>query len=405
MFCVFTDLNQRLLRIKPTNELPMQLRQSVDGLDEQQVFYGSAVTLGAVLYYFLNTKSDYLNFGPNIPLLVVLALFQFLRVYWSLYVGVFMVVFYLFTRWRELYRGTNVGMQTVLITGAGSGIGRLMAVECARRNAANVILCDINVKGSEATAKMIEKVNASKPKTSRATTKAFVTPRVDVSSESDIKSLKAFLEKNKLVLDILINNAGIVQGRRMTDQSLTPHHASFTVGVNCLSNFIMLHHLLPGMMSRKKGHIVTIASTMGMVPCGGLSDYNASKFGQVGMHNSVRLELSRDCPEIRMLLVCPHMIDTGMFDGTFESQDIGTRIAKLLIPLLRPEFVAKRVIDGIEQGDSWIVTPVLMRYLPVLFCLIPVELYHGVLGLIGSHSAMDTFRGRRPTAGKKNKES
>ena len=92
-----------------------------------------------------------------------------------------------------------------------------------------------------------------------------------------------------------------------------------------------------------------------------------------------------------------------MFEGTFESQDLGTRIAKLLIPLLRPEFVAKRVIDGIEQGDSWIVTPFLMRYLPMILNMFPLEVYHSLLGLLGSHSAMDTFRGRRPVLGKKNK--
>lgn len=293
--------------------------------------------------------------------------------------------------YRRVYRSTKIAGSKVLITGAGSGIGRLMAIECAVRGADAVLLCDINEEGVDKTALMIKA-------TTKVTVKTFV---VDVSDEKSVVDLKTQLQQSGTAIDILINNAGIVCGKLLCDGSLLPDMALRTLKVNAFSNFIFLHAFLPSMVKRKKGHIVTIASTMGMMSAPMLSDYNASKAAQMAMHNAVRLELAERCPQIRMLLVCPHQIHTGMFDGCNTSTSLANRVSRALVPELEPDFVSKRVLDGIEIGDSWIVTPVLVRFLPIILQLLPMEVFHWICGMLGVHEAMKTFRGRTTSGAKK----
>lgn len=90
--------------------------------------------------------------------------------------------------------------------------------------------------------------------------------KVDVTSEQDIISVKELFTSENMTCDILINNAGIVSGKALATGDLLPKDANFTMSVNCLSNFLILHHFLPTMTSNNKGHIVTIASSMGLVP-------------------------------------------------------------------------------------------------------------------------------------------
>lgn len=64
-----------------------------------------------------------------------------------------------------------------------------------------------------------------------------------------------------------------------------------TIAVNTTSHLHTIREFLPGMIQKKRGHIVTIASMAGITSTPGLADYNASKFGAVGLDEAVRLEL------------------------------------------------------------------------------------------------------------------
>lgn len=70
------------------------------------------------------------------------------------------------------------------------------------------------------------------------------------------------------------------------------------------------------MISKNHGHIITIASAAGLFGTAGLVDYCASKFGAVGIHESLTMELnSLTSSNVKTLCVCPYFINTGMFDG------------------------------------------------------------------------------------------
>lgn len=114
-------------------------------------------------------------------------------------------------------------------------------------------------------------------------------------------------------VDIVINNAGVVNGRMFLDAE--DEHLERTMKVNIMAHMWMLKAYLPAMLARNSGYIVTVASTMGYAPAVGLSDYCASKHAAVGFHESIRLELRRLNSAVRTLLVCPYATSTGMFEG------------------------------------------------------------------------------------------
>ena len=119
--------------------------------------------------------------------------------------------------------------------------------------------------------------------------------------------------------------------------------------------------------------IVTIASIMGMVGSCSLADYCASKHAQIGMHESLRMELMGT--GVETLLVCPWGIRTGMFSGLYESNDWSAKVGRILFPMLTPECVIDSIVSAIEHRDRKLVLPHYMTYL--IYCLkmlLPVDL-------------------------------
>ena len=90
-------------------------------------------------------------------------------------------------------------------------------------------------------------------------------------------------------MDILINNAGLVQGKFIHE--LDEAKANKIMIVNAESNLWTVREFLPAMMENNSGHIVAIASCAGKSGAGGLADYCASKFAQYGFQESLRIEM------------------------------------------------------------------------------------------------------------------
>lgn len=169
-----------------------------------------------------------------------------------------------------LRRPTRVPIKgaVVLITGAGSGIGQLMAIECAKRGARVLVLWDIKDPADTA-ATIMREVGAG-----------VVVRRdvVDVTADLHHTAQAVISEFGRV--DILINNAGIVTGKNFLD--LTDDDVERTFAVNTLSHYRTTREFLPGMLERDRGSVVTIASAAGLVGVARQTDYSASKFGAVG---------------------------------------------------------------------------------------------------------------------------
>ncbi|WP_437583356.1 SDR family oxidoreductase [Paramicrobacterium sp. CJ85] len=268
------------------------------------------------------------------------------------------------TRRRRPLRGKRV-----LITGAGSGLGRRMALESSARGA-HVIVWDMNEDAAAETRAQIEAAGG---------TSEYAI--VDVSNEDAVSS--AALRAG--VVDVLINNAGVVTGSPLLETSSDGIRQTFDV--NVLALYWTTRAVLPGMLDRRRGVIVNIASAAGLVGVARQTDYSASKFAVVGFTESLRAELRNTRRRgVSTMLVCPYYIDTGMFDG------VTTKFPRLL-PILNNDDVAREVIDRLEAGRELYVTPPLARITPALRIL-PSPAFDRVMDFFGINRTMAAFRGR-----------
>jgi len=118
--------------------------------------------------------------------------------------------------------------------------------------------------------------------------------------------------------------------------------------VNLFSHFYTVQAFLPAMISKKKGHIVTIASAASYLSAVGLVDYSASKAAVLAFHEGLVQELKHryGCPEIKLSSVHPTFVNTSLCDSYMKS----VRLEKALV--LEPQDVAEAVVKQILSGRS-----------------------------------------------------
>lgn len=171
--------------------------------------------------------------------------------------------------------------KTALITGAARGIGRTVAVDFARHGA-HVYLCDLDTLGLVETAAMCEAVGGS-----------ALWSKADVSSETDITALfnAAFLHFEKV--DILINNAGILADKAISEISLEEFDRMMAIHLS--GTFLTCKAAIPKMQEHKYGRIVNITSLgarQGVYLAG--SHYCAAKGGMTGFSRQLAQQLRGD---------------------------------------------------------------------------------------------------------------
>jgi len=257
----------------------------------------------------------------------------------------------------------------ITITGAGSGIGRMLADRFVARGD-RVIGMDID-PGALA-------------EVSRELGDAFTAIQVDLSCVDSIRECFAKARTEVGPVDILINNAGIVSGKYLLDY--TAQDIRRTLAVNVEAHFHTVQAVLPDMIERGSGHIVTVASAGGLSATARLSAYSASKFAAVGFDDALRLEMRRLGHPINTTLVAPFYIDTGMFDG------VKTRVS-LLLPMLKPEYTVTRIMKAIDRKKRRLIMPRFV-YITYPLRLLPVPIYDWLADLFGVTRTMDEFTGR-----------
>jgi len=266
---------------------------------------------------------------------------------------------------------TDINGKRALITGAASGIGKLLAMQLAHKGA-DLVLWDIDSAG----------LDLAQAELTGAGYKADIYP-CDLTSREEIAAVAAQTLAESGPVDILVNNAGIVSGKNLLD--ISDQEIVRTFDVNTLALFWTVRAFLPSMLERNSGHVVTVASAAGLAGTAKLTDYCSSKFAAVGFDESLRLELKQQGSNVVTTLVCPFYIDTGMFDG------VKTRFSWLL-PILRPEDVVRRMVNAIRKDRRRLVMPWFV-YSSWPIRLLPVAWFDALMGFFGISHSMDDFRG------------
>jgi short-subunit dehydrogenase len=264
-------------------------------------------------------------------------------------------------------KGSNV-----LITGGASGIGKIMGRMALEKGARNLIIWDINIAAIEAVKQEFKELGN------------VYGYRVDVSSnDTVVNTYKRVLEDCGEV-DILINCAGIVTSNKTFDQ-MSADEITRTININTIAPMFVAHAMLPGMLSRNRGHICTITSAGGMLSNPKMSVYAASKWGATGWSDSVRIELQEMKSEVRITTVAPYYINTGMFDG----------VKSPIIPILKPEYVSRKVLRAIEKNKNFAGIPFGFHFIRFWQAFLPTRVFDFFFGKVfGIYHAMDQFTGR-----------
>ena len=256
----------------------------------------------------------------------------------------------------------------------------MLALEAAKKKAAYIIILDINEQAG---------INVCNEIKTAGTDCSFV--KVDLASQSSIAEAVENIYAIMPSIDIVINNAGIVIGKLFQDHQ--NDEIEKTISINLNAPMYLTHKILPGMLKNKGGHIVNVASAAGMAAHPKLSVYAASKWGMIGWSESLRLELEQANTGIRITTVTPYYINTGMFKG----------VRSPIIPLLKPEVVAKKIISAIEKNKIFSRMPGLVYAMPFFKGILPQRWFDAIVGKVfGVYGAMNFFEGRQQPEQKNN---
>lgn len=193
--------------------------------------------------------------------------------------------------------------RTIVITGAGSGIGRACALAFSYEGA-NIVVADINGVAAEETVQQIIAVGG----------KAFAC-QADVADPDSVESLVAVTIKKYGKIDVLVNNAAIQVNKTIADTSFEEWNKQMAVNVGGV--FLCSKQFLP-YLKITQGNIVNMSSVNGYFVEPSCAGYCATKSAIIGLTKAMAIDHGHE--RIRVNCICPGYIDAGLAEGYFQSQ-------------------------------------------------------------------------------------
>lgn len=191
----------------------------------------------------------------------------------------------------------------VVITGAGSGIGRACALEFAEEGA-NVVVADINPDGAKETVQLI--------KAAKGTAVAIKT---DVSKPESVEELVKQTIKQFSVVHALVNNAAIQINKTIENTSFEEWNRQLSINLGGV--FLCSKYFLP-YLRQTRGSIVNMSSVNGFFVEPACAGYCATKAAIIGLTKAMAIDHGKE--GVRVNCICPGYIDAGLAEGYFQSQ-------------------------------------------------------------------------------------
>jgi NAD(P)-dependent dehydrogenase (short-subunit alcohol dehydrogenase family) len=255
-------------------------------------------------------------------------------------------------RWRSSGSMSCFRGKVAIITGAGSGIGKGLAEELARRGG-QVVICDVNPERIEKTAEGIRGAGGK--------VTAF---RVDVSDYDQVKKMIDDTVAAEGRVDYLFNNAGIALASPATSLAIDDWRKVLQINL-----FGVVHGCAvayPIMVKQGFGHIINTASVEGLAPVPATAAYVTSKYGVVGLSSALRIEGAAH--GVKVGVVCPGYVKTAILaDAKVINIDRQKQLAGLPDWAgVTPEECANLILRGVQQNKAFMVVSFFAKFLWLL---------------------------------------
>ncbi len=235
--------------------------------------------------------------------------------------------------------------KVVVITGAGSGIGRALALETARRGGV-VAISDVNEAGLNETVALLKELGAE-----------VKADKLDVSDRAAFLAYADAVAEHFGRVNVIINNAGVTMTGDFEDMTL--EEFDWIMGINVNGVVTGTKAFLPHLIASGDGHVVNISSLFGLVSMPGQSAYNASKYAVRGFTEALREEMLINKHKVGVTCVHPGGIKTGISKNgrktAGQNSEALDRIFEEKLARMTPDKAAKVILGAVQRNQARIL--------------------------------------------------
>ncbi|XP_001847011.2 estradiol 17-beta-dehydrogenase 11 [Culex quinquefasciatus] len=249
--------------------------------------------------------------------------------------------------------------QLALVTGGSNGLGREICFQLAR-NGCHVAVVDLDSVNGEKTVQDLHQQYGVKAMFYKA----------DISSYESVQELRKSVESSLGQVDILVNNAGVMP--LMSVREGTPEDLKRVLEINLLSHFWTIRTFIDGMVSRRKGHIVAVASAVAYLPLGRLCSYVASKYGVRGLMEAFNDELYCDGLQNEVFTTTVNPIFLNTRKDLIDALDKANLLGRM--PIFSAKTMARAVVGGMLRNRQDVFVPKAIKPFLIQYENIPNEI-------------------------------
>jgi NAD(P)-dependent dehydrogenase (short-subunit alcohol dehydrogenase family) len=230
----------------------------------------------------------------------------------------------------------------VVITGAGSGLGRALALRFARERW-RIAIADIHLERAEETLGLVRSAGGD----------GFV-QRCDVALAQDFEALRDRVQDEWSGLDVIVNNAGIASAG--TVHATTLGDWETVININLLGVVRGCHTFVPLLLAQRSGHVVNVASFAALASAPGMASYNVAKAGVFSLSESLRAEVYDEGVDVTV--ACPAFFRTNLLES-FRGPDPKAKMTVARImerATVTAEDVANDIYEAVMQGRFLVIS-------------------------------------------------
>ena len=259
--------------------------------------------------------------------------------------------------------------EVIVITGGANGLGKCLAESYAMKGGTVAVLDEEAVDEDDG----IDGVRYF---------------QCDITDSSAVKSSWGAIKKELGTPTVLINSAGVVHGKLMSE--LSDGEVSKSFAVNTVAQYRLNRLFLDSVTNQPNGGtIVTVSSVLGKLGAARLSEYTATKAALTAYHHSLTAELRETHPNVKTILVSPGQLSTEMFSGLEQGP-----VQRFFGPIVEVSDLAMKIISVTSEGSGGVIAePAYARWIGVMEVL-PVGVQKVVRDLTGVDAAMRSFKGK-----------